>query len=119
MGLVWVIVLVVVVVVTVPGLAVGMGAVGNEEAAWLISWGLNDGIVLVDDAVGRGYAPVGIEPAVGIVAWLIKLGLKEGNVFDGVGTPGRPAGMLKTAWAASVGLYVGYVEPMVDGRVGK
>ena len=117
MGLVWVIVLVVV-VVTVPGLAVGMGAVGNEEAAWLISWGLNDGIVLVDDAVGMGYAPVGIEP-VGNVAWLIKLGFKEGNVFDGVGTPGRPVGMLKTAWAASFGLYVGYVELTVDGRVGK
>lgn len=55
----------------------------------------------------------------GNVAWMIKLGLKEGNVFDGVGTLGRPVGILKTAWAASFGLYFGYVELMVDGRVGK
>jgi len=50
---------------------------------------------------------VGIEPAVGNVAWLIKLGLKVGMVLDGVGTPGRPEGMLKTARAAPVGSYVG------------
>ena len=56
---------------------------------------------------------------VGNLAWMIKLGLKEGNVFDGVGTPGRPVGMLKTAWAASFGLYDGYVELTVDGRVGQ